>query len=125
MTTNDAAVMDPEANLSLDDGAERRRSERQVIVRPGKVFLRTALRYVPATTSNVSAGGALLCVDRSRPIRAGELVEIAIDWNQAAIVRQDELSPARVVRVTPMDCHHQAVAVAFERPASAALSQAA
>jgi len=102
---------------------ERRRSERTPCVAPCKVHRAGAGRYLAGESANVSQGGVLLRVPRDETLRIGERARVAIAQGAGAVLRDESLRPARVVRVQPMDCHHQAVALAFE--AEAALASAA
>lgn len=104
--------------------ADRRRSPRRVAVRPVKVFLSEKARYTPAVSSNVSDGGALLRLDRERAIRIGDRVSIAIDWGRSGLIPHQSMKEARVLRVIPIDCHHQAVAVRYDEAAEPAMPAA-
>lgn len=102
-------------------GAERRRHAREHAARPFKLVQRGG-RYVGGLTSNVSPGGALVCVERARAIAPGDEVRIAIDWIDKPVISESMMIKARVVRVTPMDHHTQAVALCYDAPAEAALA---
>lgn len=95
---------------------DRRRDERVPCALGAKVFLPTSVRFAPAQTANVSRGGALVRIERDRPIRAGDRVQVVIVNPDSAsvVVEAKTMRPARVVRVTPIDHYHQAVALAFE-----------
>ncbi len=93
---------------------DRRRFERRTLVKPCKVVHEPSGRPVAGRTSNVSDGGALLCVDASRPMAAGDEVSVGVAWDDAALIRSDLLLPARVVRVMAVDRHTQAIAVRFD-----------
>lgn len=103
--------------VQTDDAiVDRRRDERVPCALGAKVYLPTSVRFASAQTANVSRGGALVRIERDRPIRAGERVQVAIvkPESLSAIVEAKTMRPARVVRVTPIDHFHQAVALAFE-----------
>lgn len=103
-------------------GVDRRTSERRVEVRAVKIFLEASGRYVPAMTSNVSEGGALVRLDRAQPLRSGDQVAITIHRDDAGVVSHEHMRQARIVRVTPMDCHHQAVAIRYDQAVESALA---
>ena len=92
---------------------DRRISPRHTSVLHAKLFHPTLDRYVPCMTTNVSEGGVLIRVERSRPLLVGEDVRIALDWSQAGLCGHDRMRHAQVVRVIPIDAHHQAVAMQF------------
>ena len=103
---------------------ERRKFERTPTVRPCKVRDRRMLLFSPGQTCDVSQGGLLLRVDRARPFAPGDQIDVVVAWSHDALVRGEAMSRATVKRVTPMDCHHQAIAVEFETPAQQALTPA-
>lgn len=92
---------------------ERRIAPRHTSVLHAKVFHPTLDRYVPCMTTNVSEGGVLIRIERSRPLMVGDEIRIALDWSQAGLCGNDRMRTAQVVRVTPIDAHHQAVALQF------------
>lgn len=97
--------------------AERRRHPRLSVVRPAKVFLKQSLRYAGAETTDLSSGGALIRVDRARALRPGDEIDVAVSApGTGAVIASDAMTPARVVRVLPIDYFHQAVAVEFKHP---------
>lgn len=112
---------EPEA-ADMPVGEERRRHPRTITTRPAKVFLPAALRYAASETTDISASGALLRVDRARPICKGDRVDLAViaPGQPAAVLESKDMVQARVVRVTPIDHYHQAVAVEFVAPAALA-----
>ncbi|MGD9691468.1 MAG: PilZ domain-containing protein [Phycisphaerales bacterium] len=104
---------------SPDLTTERRRHPRIASVRPAKVFVPEALRFAPAQTTDLSEGGALLCVDRSRPLAPGDVIEVLVTPKDPGLSTVSEMTRARVVRVTPVDHFQQAVAVEYDAPATA------
>ncbi len=94
---------------------ERRRHERNIVVRPCKVRDRRNLLFSPGQTHDVSESGALLKVDSARSFAPGDEVEVAVAWNHDAVLMSEGLVKARVRRVFPIDYHHQAIALEFER----------
>ncbi len=95
-------------------GPERRRHARYTVVRPCKVRDCRTLVYSPGQTSDVSAGGALLCLERVRPVMVGDELEVAVAWTPGAVLGSETMVKARVKRVTPIDHYHQAIALEFE-----------
>jgi hypothetical protein len=103
---------------------ERRRFERTPTVRPCKVRDRRMLLFSAGQTCDVSQGGLLLRVDRARPFAPGDQIDVVVAWSHDALVRGESMTRATVRRVTPMDCHHQAIAIEFESPAQNAVAPA-
>ncbi|TVQ61208.1 MAG: PilZ domain-containing protein [Phycisphaerales bacterium] len=102
------------STMTLD---ERRAHPRIPCARPAKVFLPATLRFAAAETADVSDGGALVRIDADRLVRVGERIEVAIVQPGApgsGLIESKSMRPARVVRVTPMDYFHQAVALAYD-----------
>jgi hypothetical protein len=93
---------------------ERRRHEREVLVRPCKVRSVRSLLFTPAETTNVSVSGALVRVPRGSSFGVGDELEIAVAWDHEAVVPSHRLVRARVKRITPIDCHHQAIGVEYQ-----------
>lgn len=99
--------------------AERRRHARYQLARPCKVRDCRTLVFSPGMTADVSAGGALLKIDRVRPIQIGDVLDVAVAWTPNAVLGSDSMVRAIVRRVSPIDPYHQSVAVEFEaRPAA-------
>lgn len=100
-------------------GQDRRTSQRISVAHAAKVFDPRAQRYHAAQTCNVSAGGALLKVQRSMPICSGDRLDVIIDTEAelSRVLALDEFVPARVVRVSAIDRFSQAVAVQFHAAA--------
>jgi hypothetical protein len=70
-------------------------------------------RYESAVTTNVSVGGALMEIAAGREFSAGEELLIAIAWNDAAVVRSNEMIRAEVVRSLRGPSGRQMVALRF------------
>ncbi len=94
---------------------ERRRHERNIMVRPCKLRDRRSLLFSAGETHDVSSSGAMLRVDSARSFSPGDEVDLAVAWNHDAILAADGLVRARVRRVIPIDFHHQSLAVEFQR----------
>ncbi len=109
----------PAVSFSKDLPVEDRRVHTRVpAARPAKLLHVGTARFIPATTSNVSRGGALLCLTREKPVKAGDQIEVAIDWDDSPVISENTMVRARVVRVIPIDHTQQAVAVCYEQPSS-------
>jgi hypothetical protein len=105
--------------MSLPDLSDRRKHQRQPVIRHCKVRDRRTAAYAPGQTADLSMGGALIRVDRARPFGPGDEVDLVVSWDDRAVLSADSLVRARVRRVTPIDHHHQAVAVEFVAEAAA------
>lgn len=98
-----------------DHSIERRRHERNIVVRPCKLRDRRNLLFSPGQTHDISEGGVLLKVDTARTFSPGDEVELAVAWNHDPVLSSEGMFKARVRRVFPIDYHHQAVALEFDR----------
>jgi PilZ domain len=107
-----------QAGSGADD--DRRRHTRNDFVRPCKVQRSGHVRYEAGQTSNISTSGALLRIAREPAIRTGETIRVGVAWESGGVLASGSLLPARVVRVIPIDFHHQAVAVEYCQPAASA-----
>lgn len=105
---------------------ERRRHPRHTIIRDCKLRNVASTAFTPAWTTDLSLGGALLCLSNKRPYATGDRLEIALPHDERTpLVSSDDLVPARVRRVVPIDRHHVAVGVEFDHELPVALAQAA
>lgn len=100
-------------------GDDRRQHPRRPFVRPCKIQRTGEVRFSVGETTNISAGGALIRVAGADRVRVGDRLRVAVAWASAGVVQSGSLLPAKVVRVVPIDFHHQAVAVQYDRPVSA------
>lgn len=98
--------------------AERRRFPRHPIARACKIRPEGAIRFVPATTADASAGGALVTIDADRPFTLGERVVLAVAWDGMPTITHGQHYHARVVRVIERD-GRRALALAFDHPIAA------
>lgn len=96
--------------------ADRRAHSRSAVALGCKVVARSASRYLTARTTDVSAGGALVEIETTRPLEPGERLDIGVCWSGSGILRTRDLVEATVVRTTPGIGDRQRVAVAFEVP---------
>ncbi len=97
-------------------GRDRRIFPRRSFVRPCKVQRTGDVRFEAGETTNISASGALIRVAGRQPIRPGERLRVGVAWESNGVLESGSLLPARVVRVVPIDFHHQAVAIQYDRP---------
>lgn len=109
-------------DLSLPDTQDRRRHPRRTLVRLCKVRDRRTLLFAAGQTSDISPGGALIRVDRARLFGAGDELDLVVAWGSDAVLPGDSMVRARVKRVTPIDHHHQAIAVEFIERAKQAIA---
>lgn len=104
-------------------GSERRRHDRTCELHPAKVYDERAEKFFGAETCDISVSGALLKVNRTMPVRAGDVFDVGIAWTPSDVVIATEgLTRSRVVRVTPIDRFSQAVAVEYAHPMEAKLA---
>lgn len=92
---------------------DRRHHPRHRVIRLCKVRDRRTLLFSAGQTCDISVGGAMLRVDRYRPFAEGDELDLVIAWGNDAVIPGDAMVRAKVKRVTPIDYHHQAVAVQF------------
>lgn len=105
--------------MSLSEMSDRRQHPRRAVVHQCKVRDGRTASYAAGLTADVSAGGALIRVDRARPYGPGDELDLVVSWDDRAVISSKDLVRARVRRVTPIDHHHQAVALEFVREAAA------
>jgi hypothetical protein len=82
---------------------ERRRHQRFGVNRPCKVFHRSTRRYLCAETVDVSASGALVRVEPTRPIAVGDEISLVVAWNDEVLLAADAQVPGKVIRVLPSE----------------------
>lgn len=93
--------------------SDRRGHKRFGLARPSKVFRRATQTFIPALTRNLSRTGALVELSAARPMRPGEIVDIAVAYRRDALVMKERLVQAIVVRVDAIDEARQAVALRY------------
>lgn len=120
------------SNLKLTNQAEsahpeRRETPRLVIDRPAKVYCPLTRRYHAARTLDVSRTGAMISITTPRTLRAGDELDLAIAWNDRAVIPQSSMVRVRITRIAACIGDHQAVGVQFAEDVSlqTALSAAA
>lgn len=106
---------------------ERRHTPRHAIDRPAKIYCPLTRRYYAARTLDVSRAGAMVSVTTPRTLRAGDEIDLAIAWNDRAVIPQSSMIRARIARIAARIGDHQAIGVQFadEISMQAALSAAA
>lgn len=106
---------------------ERRHTPRLAIDRPAKIYCPLTRRYYAARTLDVSRAGAMVSVTTPRTLRTGDEIDLAIEWNDRAVIPQASMVRARITRIAARIGDHQAVGVQFAEDVSlhAALSAAA
>lgn len=111
--------------MSQPGPSDRRQHPRRSVVRPCKVRDRRTLLFSAGLTSDVSEGGALIRIDRARPLGAGDELDVVVAWSGAGVIASDSMLRGRVTRVMTLDERHQAVALEFLAPATALEARAA
>ncbi len=109
------------------------RDQRQTIrVRmslPCKVAAAGSLRFTPAVTCDLSAGGAmfrtLAAGGAARPFAPGEEIRIGIAQSPRSILRESAMHAGRVVHTLMQPDGTQLVGIAFAAEAAAAAAAAA
>jgi hypothetical protein len=84
---------------------ERRRGLRIRQLRPIKVYIPSAARYVGGQTRDISATGLQLELPRSAPIQPGRLlnVHVGLDSGGSSLANRRSMIPARIVWVARAD----------------------
>lgn len=77
---------------------DRRRYERRGVERACKVYHPASRRYAAGRTVNLSAGGALVKVEGSRPLEPGEELDVIVAWDARAVLPAESMLRGRVVR---------------------------
>ncbi|MEO1008272.1 MAG: PilZ domain-containing protein [Planctomycetota bacterium] len=113
--------------MSHDTETDRRRHRRTQVDRPGKAFLRHALRYLPVRALDVSVGGMLLEIRSERTLSPGERLDVVVSDGHAGLVESSEVVPATIahVRRTAGGTQHVGLEFLVGEPADAATTAAA
>lgn len=98
---------------------DRRNHTRIPIVRPAKLYCPATRRYVPGVTANVSAGGVLLACPAERAPALGETICLGVSLHGSGLLKQEQLTPAVVVRVEPAFAGMRRLGVQYSEPHSA------
>ncbi|MHC4414138.1 MAG: PilZ domain-containing protein [Planctomycetota bacterium] len=102
---------------------ERRAHERLIIARPCKLYLPRVGKYLPGSTCNLSAGGALVEVERPLHVEPGAHLHVGIALKRRqGLLLAGEMLDAQVVRFEAEagSAQRSAVAVRFSAPGAAA-----
>ena len=95
-------------------GCERRATERLNLARPCKTYVPRIGKYLAGLTWNVSAGGALLQLDRPAPIEPGDRIFLGVALKgRQTIFSSTEMMESAVTRVLPTANDSISVAVRF------------
>jgi hypothetical protein len=108
--------------MTLQSNADRRRDARHILVRACKVRGRRDLLFSAGQTHDVSDSGALVRVERTRQFGPGDELDIVVAWSDEPLLSADATVRARVRRVTPIDHHHQAIALEFIETSAVAIA---
>ena len=100
--------------MQIELKPDRRREFRRPVEQDCKLFHRPSRSYLPATTRNLSTGGALVEVRSARPLAAGEQVELLIDLLGGPILLEGDPVTAKIVRIDSWNDDRQAVAIKFD-----------
>ena len=97
---------------------ERRRQPRLAIGLPCKAYDPQTGRYVPAITRDVSNGGALVETSRAGGLAPGDRVHLGLghDPQSGALIRNDSMLHARVVRRLEPETGPVLLAIQFDEP---------
>ncbi|HVZ94301.1 MAG TPA: PilZ domain-containing protein [Phycisphaerales bacterium] len=100
--------------MTIHEHRERRKHTRTPLVRDCRVRDHRMIGYAAGKTSDISPGGALIQVDRTRAFGAGDELEVAVAWDHVAVLSSERTVRAVVRRVMPIDYHSQALAIEFK-----------
>ena len=93
-------------------GEDRRDHPRTPLERPCKLRPVGGVRFATGLTRDVSPAGALVEVEATRPIHAGDTIELLVAWTAGGLVRREDTISARVVR-SEGSSERQRVALSF------------
>lgn len=108
--------------MTMPDPSERRQHQRQIVSRLCKVRDRKTAMYSPGQTSDISLGGAMIEVNRTRPFGPGDELDVVVAWANGAILSSESMVKATVKRVIPLDDTRQALAVQFAESAAQSIA---
>jgi hypothetical protein len=106
------------SNLRLTDSIEpknpeRRHTPRLLMDRRAKVYCPLTRRFYAARTLDVSRTGAMISVTTPRTLRVGDEIEVAIAWNDRAVIPQSAMVKGIIMRVAARIGDHQALGIQF------------
>ncbi|MFM9995468.1 MAG: PilZ domain-containing protein [Phycisphaerales bacterium] len=94
---------------------DRRRHQRHGIVTMCKIYHPASRRFAAGRTKDLSASGALLCVETARPLLAGEAIDLAISLDPKPLLASTTMIRSKVIRSLPIGDTAQELAVEFDR----------
>ena len=92
---------------------DRRVAQRIELKRLAKVMHHPSHRYLPATTRNISTTGALVEIATTRPLAAGDHLDLFVDYDDTNVLKNENGVSATIVRVHKWTDERQTVAVHF------------
>ncbi len=94
-------MTDTSAATTGTNGHDRRRGLRIGQLRPVKVYIPSAGRYIAGRTRDVSAAGLQLELPRGTPLQSGRLLSVYLgsDHDGGTLAHREQMMPARVVWV--------------------------
>lgn len=101
--------------MSEQPHIERRRHARQLVTKPCKVRDGRTARFIVGETTDVSEGGALIRLSRTRPMFVGDELHIVVTSTSRLLVRERDMIRGHIRRVVQLEDSSQAVAVEFVR----------
>lgn len=105
----------------MDSHEDRRIAKRVPVVASAKVFHRGSWKYLPARTRNASTSGVLVELTNASGFCVGDVVDVAVGREGAAVLRSDEFVSGRVVRIEVKPDGERA-AIVLARPLDLALA---
>ena len=97
---------------------DRRKHRREPLERPCKIYDPRSMKYIAATTRDVSSGGMLIDVPRLLEIKPGERLFIGVAMTRRqGFIQAKEMIDAVVLRAAATVDDHTTLAVSFEAPA--------
>jgi len=93
---------------------ERRIAERLELKRLAKVMHHPSHRYLPANTRNISTTGALIEIITTRPLAAGDNLDLFVDFDDTDVLTNENAVSATIVRVHEWTDERQTVAIHFQ-----------
>lgn len=110
--------------MSVSADPDRRKHPRHLVARLCKIRDRRTAMYSAGKTADVSAGGALIAVERERPLGPGDELDIVVAWGESIVLSVESMLRCVVRRVTPTSGGRQLVAIEFTQSAEQVAQQA-
>ncbi len=99
---------------TLELKPERRVAERIELKRLAKVMHHPSHRYLPASTRNISTTGALIEVVTTRPLAAGDNLDVFVDFDDTKVLDNSNAVSATIIRVQEWTDERQTIAIHFQ-----------